>query len=450
LKKKTLFINNFLQANSMPTTPPPKAKAPAKLTGQVRITDEFVQSLKTQVQTLEQLKTRLEQAQQTGVTEIIQVLLVSALVLDASDIHIEPEANGILLRLRIDGILHDVLTFPRSLYEPLLSRLKLTSGTKINITDKPQDGRFSFSLGSSIVEARVSILPAEYGESFVLRVLNPKNLITLPELGFRKDILQKPNGMVLATGPTGSGKTTTLYAFLKKIERPEIKIITIEDPIEYHLDGVSQTQVNPERGYDFTSGLQAIVRQDPDVILVGEVRNKDTTQIALQAALTGHLVFSTLHTNDAPGTISRLQSLKAKALNIGAATNLIIGQRLVRKVCSQCSVSEKGTAQEIAKLKQGLQGITTGEANKLSVSLQLPRAKGCPTCNNTGYKGRTGIFEVIFVDPVFEEFILTKPSTSALRQFAIKQGMVPMYQDGLLKVMQGITTLEEISRVTGE
>jgi general secretion pathway protein E len=436
----------------MPSNPLSQTKQPEKSTGQVRITAEFAESLATQVQTIDQLQTRLQEAQQKGVTEIIQVLLASALLLDASDIHIEPEDQGILIRLRVDGLLHEVITFPLSLHETLLSRLKLTSRIKINVSDKPQDGRFSFALGSNIIEARVATLPTQYGEAFVLRVLNPKNLITLEELGLAKDIfakiqeeLKKPNGMILATGPTGCGKTTTLYAFLKKIENPEIKIITIEDPIEYHLDGVSQTQVRPEKGYDFASGLQAIVRQDPDVILVGEIRDKTTAQTALQAALTGHLVFSTLHTNDAPGTVSRLRSLKAKSLNIGAATNLIIGQRLVRKVCQQCGFSEKATSQELSKLKNGLT-----EHSTIPPAFTFKRAKGCSVCNNTGYKGRTGIFEVIFVNPEFEEFILTKPSTSALRAFAIKQGMIPLYQDGLLKVMQGITTIEEIERVTGE
>jgi len=440
----------------MPTQPLPQAPS-TKLTGQVRISAEFVESLTAQVQTLEQLKARLQQAQQTGVTEIIQVLLVSAILIDASDIHIEPEEQGIQIRFRIDGLLHDVIEFPRSLYDSLLSRLKLTSGIKINITDKPQDGRFSFRMGPDTIEARVATLPAEYGESFVLRVLNPKNIITLKDLGFQKGLfgrvqqeLKKPNGMILATGPTGSGKTTTLYAFLKEIKRSEIKIITIEDPIEYHLEGISQTHVNPKKGYTFASGLQAIVRQDPDVILVGEIRDKDTSQIALQAALTGHLVFSTLHTNDAPGTVSRLRSLKAKSLNIGAATNLIVGQRLVRKLCTQCSFLEKATLEEISRIKQGLKNVPVSSQPKVAASLQLKKAKGCTACNNTGYKGRTGIFEVIFVDSVFEEFILSKPSTSSLREFAVKQGMTPMYEDGLLKVLQHITTLEEIARVTGK
>jgi type II secretory ATPase GspE/PulE/Tfp pilus assembly ATPase PilB-like protein len=255
---------------------------------------------------------------------------------------------------------------------------------------------------------------------------------------------------IMLVGLFGSGKTTTLYAFLKEIQKPEIKIITIEDPIEYHLDGVSQTQVHPEKGYDFASGLQAIVRQDPDVILVGEIRDKATAQIALQAALTGHLVFSTLHTNDAPGTIPRLISLEAKPVNIGAASNVIIGQRLIRKVCARCAVFTKITAEELAQIKKGLQGIKDAQVSSLPPTLKLARTQGCKECNSTGYKGRIGVFEMILVDGALEEFILTKPSTAALRQFVIKQGMTTMYQDGLLKIVQGVTTLDELLRTTGE
>jgi len=436
---------------------PPQPQASHSLTGQLRISSEFAQSLKAEVYNMQQLTAKLEQSEQQGVTQVIQILLVSVLLLDASDIHLEPEEQSVQVRFRIDGLLHEITQLPYPLYKNILSRLKLTAGVKINITDKPQDGRFSFKLGTESIEARVATLPTEYGEAFVLRVLNPKNLIALEDLGLQKNILnriqqelKKPNGMLLATGPTGSGKTTTLYAFLKQIERPEIKLITIEDPIEYHLENVSQTQVHPEKGYDFSSGLQAIVRQDPDVILVGEIRDQDTAAIALQAALTGHLVLSTLHTNDAPGTISRLRSLKAKSLNIGAATNLIIGQRLVRKVCVQCGITQQATPDEISKIHEGLKEFIDHIDTVIPATFEIKKAKGCVACNNTGYRGRTGIFEVIFVDSVFEEFILTEPSTSALRAFSIKQGMIPIYQDGLLKVLQQVTTLEEIIRITGE
>jgi len=413
--------------------------------------------MRAEIQNLDQLKERLAGIEPERVTYFFQVLLIAILSLDASDAHIQPEKGSAKVRLRIDGLLHDVTDLPPTIYEALLSRIKLISKIKLNIADKPQDGRFSFLLGEDPVEARVATLPAEYGEAVVLRVLNPKNLIQIGELGLREDILQtlrkelqKPNGMIIVTGPTGSGKTTTLYAFLKEIERPEIKIITIEDPIEYHLEGVSQTQVHPEKGYDFASGLQAIVRQDPDVILVGEIRDKATAQIALQAALTGHLVFSTLHTNDAPGTISRLVSLDEKPVNIGAASNVIIGQRLLRKICAHCATLIKATPQEIAQIKKGLQGIGAAQIPAISPALKLATPQGCKECNSTGYKGRIGIFEVILVNSAFEEFILTKPSTSALRKFAIKEGMTTMYQDGLIKILQGATTLEELLRATGE
>ncbi len=428
-----------------------------QITGQIQIPASLVEETRATVQNLTQLKERLAGVTPESVTNFLHVLLIASLSLDASDAHIEPEEHGAKMRLRIDGLLHDLINLPFHAYEAHLSRIKLTARIKLNVSDKPQDGRFSFILSDDIVEARVATLPAEYGEAVVLRVLNPKNLIALTELGLRTEVLQviqkglqKPNGMIAATGPTGSGKTTTLYAFLKEIQTSEIKIITIEDPIEYHLEGISQTQVHPEKGYDFASGLQAIVRQDPDVILVGEIRDKATAQIALQAALTGHLVLSTLHTNDAPGTIARLTSLGAEPLNIGAALNLIIGQRLVRKVCSRCTTFTKASAGEFAQIKKGLQEVQDASIPVLSSSLKLARTQGCKECNSTGYKGRIGVFEVIVVDSATEEFILQKPSSSSLRKFAIKHGMTPMYQDGLLKVLQGLTTIEELIRITGE
>jgi type II secretory ATPase GspE/PulE/Tfp pilus assembly ATPase PilB-like protein len=309
-----------------------------------------------------------------------------------------------------------------------------------------------------LIEIRASTLPAEFGESIVLRILNPKNLIDMEALGLRKDLLnifnqeiKKPNGMIIVTGPTGSGKTTTLYAFLKKIQNPEIKIITIEDPIEYHLEGISQTQVNPGKGYDFVNGLKAIVRQDPDVILVGEIRDLETASIALQAALTGHLVFTTLHTNDAAGTIARLQALGEKPVNIAPAINLAIAQRLVRKVCQKCSKMEKPPRQILNKFKKELRGISKEiKIPKLNGESEIPKAIGCQDCNFTGYRERIGMFEAFLIDDEMEKFILTSPSIAALREGAIKKGMVTMKQDGLIKVLEGITTIEEVERVTGE
>jgi len=361
--------------------------------------------------------------------------------------------------VRIDGILKDVIFFDHETYRRLLSRLKLLSKLKLNISDKPQDGRFTITLENSLIEVRTSSLPAEYGESIVMRILNPKSLIDLDDLGLRADLLKifqkeitKPNGMIIVTGPTGSGKTTTLYAFLKKIQNPEIKIITIEDPIEYHLKGVSQTQVSPERGYSFADGLKSIVRQDPDVILVGEIRDAETAKIALQAALTGHLVLSTIHTNDAAGAIPRLTDLGANASSIAPALKMAVAQRLVRKVCEKCSTSEKPTAEELSEIKKGLKNLPSKIKLPDLSNVKIAKIKkgGCQACNFTGYKGRQGLFEAFLVDSDMEKFILTKPAVSSVREKAIKKGMITMWQSGLIDIVKGVTTLEEVKRVVEE
>jgi type II secretory ATPase GspE/PulE/Tfp pilus assembly ATPase PilB-like protein len=357
--------------------------------------------------------------------------------------------------------LQEVTSFDSQKHQRIVSRIKLLSGLKLNIEDKPQDGRFSIVVNkeslSEEVEVRVSTLPTEYGETIVMRVLNPKNLISLEDLGLRKDLYQifseqseKPNGMIIVTGPTGSGKTTTLYAFLKKIRNPEIKVVTIEDPIEYHLDGISQTQVNPKKGYDFAAGLKSIVRQDPDAILVGEIRDLETASIALQAALTGHLVLSTLHTNDAAGTIARMQALGEKAVNIAPAINVAIAQRLVRKVCPKCAETETISPELFEEIKKALENMPEGaDMPELKSDIKIAKIKGCEHCNFTGYKGRIGIFEAMRIDDEMQDFILTSPSTSALEKLAIKKGMTTMRQDGLIKVLEGTTTMEEIKRVVG-
>ena len=385
-------------------------------------------------------------------------LFGSAILLEASDLHLEAKEEGARLRLRIDGVLQEVTLLENNVYEALLSRLKLLSGIKLNVADRPQDGRFTFQPeGQGPIEARVSSLPSEHGESLVVRILNPQNLKRVKDLGLRKDLLEsflaeiaKPNGMILVTGPTGSGKTTTLYAFLQEVQNPEIKIITIEDPIEYHLEGISQTQVQPGKDYTFASGLRAIVRQDPDVILVGEIRDKETAEIALQASLTGHLVFSTLHTNDAAGTVARLLSLGTQAANVAASLNLIIAQRLVRKVCKKCSTLSKATSKEVEVVQKGLKSMKKVLSPKIPSSFKVPEAKGCKECNSTGYRGRVGIFEAIVVTDDIEKLLGESPSIAQLREHLTKQGFVTMYQDGLLKVLEGITTLQELGRVTAE
>jgi type II secretory ATPase GspE/PulE/Tfp pilus assembly ATPase PilB-like protein len=421
-----------------------------KIVGEVRIERGF---LEKEIINITVLKRELESVLGKEISKILNVILVGSIKLNASDIHIEPKENEAKLRIRLDGILQDVLVFDLKIYEALLSRIKLLSGMKLNISDRPQDGRFTVLAEKTTIEIRSSTLPAEWGESIVMRILNPKALISLGELGLREDLLKifkgeikKPNGMIIVTGPTGSGKTTTLYAILKEIQSPELKIITIEDPIEYHLEGITQTQVDPKSGYDFANGLRAIVRQDPDVILVGEIRDLETAQIAIQAALTGHLVLTTLHTNDAAGTVARLIALGEKPVNIAPAINMAVAQRLVRKVCKKCAILDRPSDEEFEKIKEGLKNLNI----KISKDLKIKKAKGCEDCNFTGYRGRTGIFEAFLVDDEMEKFILTSPSISELREMAKKKGMVTMYQDGLLKVIEGITTIEEVERVVIE
>ena len=437
-----------------------------KITGQTSIPPEILAEIQKEVKNVPAFKEKIKDSLEGRLTEILEIILGGAINLGASDIHIEPKQKDTKLRIRIDGLLQDVFFIEKEIYERLVSRIKLLSGLKLNIDDRPQDGRFSISIPENatkaitktyLIEIRTSTLPTEYGETIVLRILNPKSLINLEALGLREDLLKlftkeikQPNGMIIVTGPTGSGKTTTLYAFLKKIQKPETKIITIEDPIEYHLKGISQTQVNPSKGYDFANGLRSIMRQDPDVVLVGEIRDLETANIALQAALTGHLVFSTLHTNDAAGTIVRLQSLGEKPVNIAPAINMAIAQRLVRVVCKTCSKVEKISSSNLKKIKKALKDIRgVAQTWKISAQMKIPKAVGCKQCNFTGFRGRTGIYEAFLIDDELEKFILTSPSIAALREKAVKKGMVTMYQDGIIKVIKGVTIIEEVERITG-
>lgn len=428
------------------------------ITGEVSISSAKFAQIQKKTTTLPEFKKIIGRSQSENATKLTELILGGSLNLEASDIHLEPEEERAKIRLRIDGMLQDVTAIDKKIYDVLLSRIKLLSDLKLNVSDRPQDGRFSINIDGSSIEIRASTLPAEKGETVVLRILNPKNLIEIETLGLRKDLqetfereIKKPNGMIIVTGPTGSGKTTTLYAFLKKIQNPEIKIITIEDPIEYRLKGISQTQVQPQKGYDFATGLKSILRQDPDVILVGEIRDLETTNIALQAALTGHLVFATLHTNDAAGTVARLINLGAKPSNIGPAINLAIAQRLVREVCKQCGKQVKISTEDLKKLRDELKALPKSiKITSLTANLKIPKAKGCQHCNFTGYRGRIGIYEGLLIDDEIEKFILKDISIAELKEMAIKKGMVTMKQDGFLKILDGITTIEEVERVTGE
>ena len=434
-----------------------------KLTQKITLPQGLIDSLKIDLFGLDEFRAKIQETfanPDNTVTQIIEIILAGGIVFDSSDVHIEGQENDAKLRIRMDGVLQDVTTFDKKTYEALVSRVKLLSEMKLNVSNRPQDGRFSIAAGENSVEIRASILPTEYGDSVVMRILNPKSLIGLEEAGLRKDLydmfleqIKRPNGMIIVTGPTGSGKTTTLYAFLKKLQSPEVKIVTIEDPIEYHLEGISQTQVEPDKGYDFISGLRAIVRQDPDVILVGEIRDLETVDIALQAALTGHLVFSTLHTNDAIGAIPRLISLGAKPFNIGPAINMAVAQRLVRRVCEKCTVKEPPSEEELAEIKEGLAGAAPDLAKKgvalpeIDGTLKVARAKGCPYCANTGYRGRVGIYEAFKIDDELQAYVLGTPTIPGIKEIVKRKGMLTLYQDGLIKVAQGITTLEELQRV---
>jgi type IV pilus assembly protein PilB len=425
--------------------------------GSLDISNEEIASLVVKVKDIESIKSILNETIESKktyrVTRIIETITAGALALEASDIHIEPEEKFIRLRYRLDGVLSEITTLGQDTYALMLSRIKLVSGLKLNIHDISQDGRFSIRLPDQDIEVRVSVLPGPYGESVVMRLLNPKSInVPLEDLGIPKKLLSvlsaeinRPDGMILTTGPTGSGKTTTLYAFLKKIYNPEVKIITIEDPIEYHLQGIVQSQVN-DRGYNFAEGLRAAVRQDPDIIMVGEIRDNETASMAIDSALTGHLVFSTLHTNDAAGTFPRLIDLGVNPKVLTSAIRIAMAQRLVRKLCVFCK-KEVEINEEIKKeIDETLSTIEDKSEIPQNIK-NIWSATGCEKCHNTGYKGRIGIYEAIQTNGQIETAIENNPSEREIWSAAKGQGILTMKQDGILKVLSGITSLEELQRV---
>ncbi|HUY69701.1 MAG TPA: GspE/PulE family protein [Candidatus Tyrphobacter sp.] len=390
-------------------------------------------------------------------TSLLSLIFSLAAGLRASDVHFEPAAERVRLRFRSDGILYDIAFIPRADYALIVSRIKLISGLKLNVSDSPQDGRFSMEKGSGgQIDARVSVIPSEYGETAVIRLLDPAvtdlNLTDIglrpDELALTKEILKKPNGMILVTGPTGSGKTTTLYAFLKRVKNPGLKIITIEDPIEYRLEGIEQTQVDSSGKYDFNNGLASILRQDPDVILVGEIRDKETAEIALQASLTGHLVFSTLHTNNAPGAITRLIDLEINPSTIGPALNLVIAQRLVRKLCPDCRKRIEPAEADQVKIKDLVASLPQSVKAGLGEDVNLYEPVGCSKCEG-GFRGRLGIFEFLVLDGDFQGLIKKEATEGEIRKLALEKGMIEMQNDGIIKALQGLTSLSEVERETG-
>lgn len=426
--------------------------------GTVAISEENILQLREDIDKISDVRDLISELvsskEANRLTKIIEVILAGALELGASDIHLEPTETDVRLRYRLDGILTDISEFDGKTYSQVLSRIKLTSGMKVNVTGA-QDGRFSIKLSDVEIEIRSSIVPSTYDDSIVLRILDPKAIsVELEELGMHPRLLEiikreinKPNGMLLNTGPTGSGKTTSLYAFLRSKYNPEIKILTIENPIEYHMKGIVQTQTDAKKDYTFAAGLKAALRQDPDVIMVGEIRDIDTASIAVNAALTGHIVFSTLHTNNAAGAYPRLIDIGINPKVLTSALTVAMAQRLVRRLCKECKEEVEIPTEDKKVLDHVIE--TIGDKSYLE-GIQIEKyfiAKGCDKCNETGYKGRVGIYEAILSDDAVEKVVAENPSEREIWKAAASQNILNMKQDAALKIFTGQTSIEEVRRV---
>lgn len=425
--------------------------------GSVEISNETIIELLSVLKTVQDIGDRisliLAEKKSYTISRVIEVILAGALAVNASDVHIEPEQEGAVMRYRLDGVLNIILHFNHETYNLIINRLKLLSGLRINVRNVPQDGRFSVVIKDNNIDLRVSTLPGSYGESVVMRVLNSHSVLaSVKELGIEPKLLaileneiKRPNGMILTTGPTGSGKTTTLYAFLRQIYTPEMKIITIENPVEYRLPGIVQSQIDAERGFTFINGLRAAVRQDPDIIMVGEIRDEETAQTAIDAALTGHLVFSTLHTNNAAGAYTRLIDLKVNPKIITSALTISIGQRLARRLCDKCKVEKAPSEKDKAIMETILASITDREHP--TVVDHIWEAPGCPECSGTGFRGRIGIYEAILSTAAIESIVISNPSEREIRKAAEGQGILTLKQDGVMKILAGVTSPDEVNRV---
>lgn len=420
-----------------------------------RIEEADLAKYKAQINDVRELQTIISKV---SVTDVTTLVLGAALNSDASDVHIEAEEDVIRVRFRLDGELRDVATLPADAWKQVIARLKLLSHVKMNVEGVPQDGRITIYLANEKIDIRVSFLPTAFGESVVMRILRPKAVaLEFENLGIRGRALERlereierPNGMIVTTGPTGSGKTTTLYAILKKLNRPEVKIITLEDPIEYKLQGINQSQIDHGKQYDFAKGLRSILRQDPDIVMVGEIRDLETADIAIQAALTGHLVVSTIHTNSASGAIPRFLSMGVKPFLLAPAVNAIIGQRLVRRLCTQCRVPAKlsrSHAQQVQAILHAIPAAANVHVDFTKLDF-FDAGKGCDACNGSGYKGRVGIYEIFTMTPELEEAVLSTTIPEAtVEKMAEEDGMITMAQDGLLKALDGLTSVQEVLRV---
>lgn len=432
--------------------------AVASKVGAFDISTESINFLISSLKTIEDVKKSIEEKlldKKGQISRVLEIVLSGALAAKASDIHIEPEETGTRLRYRLDGVLHDTFRFDEKTFNFILSRIKLLSGLKLNVKNEAQDGRFSIIAGKKEVEVRTSVIPGAYGESIVMRILDPDSIsMPLEELGIHPKLLKileeeikKPKGMILTTGPTGSGKTTTLYACLKKVYTPEVKIITIENPVEYHVQGIVQTQIESEKGYSFLEGLRSALRQDPDVIMVGEIRDEETARTAIDAALTGHLVFSTLHTNNAAGAFTRLVDLGVNPKVITSAVSIAMAQRLARRLCNACKKEVKIEGENKKIVENAISCIT--DKGEIKNSEKMWVAVGCEKCNGTGYKGRIGIYEAIIADESIEKIVRKNPSEREIKKVALAQEIYSMLQDGIIKVLSGVTSLDELGRVVG-
>lgn len=390
------------------------------------------------------------------IAKIVSTILEYAVTSRASDIHIEPQEDRVRVRYRIDGILYDRLSLPKGVQDAVISRIKILSEMKIDEHRTPQDGRFNFKVEDKEVDLRISVLPTSFGEKIVMRLLRKSGGVpSLQELGLAGSSLRnletamlRPHGIIIVVGPTGSGKTTTLYSVLSKLNTTRVNIMTLEDPIEYQMAGINQVQINPAVGLTFADGLRAFLRQDPNIILVGEIRDQETTELAIQAALTGHLVFSTLHTSNAAGALPRLLDLGAESFLLASTMNAILGQRIVRKICNSCRVDYVPPGQLIEEMK-----VVLGKyypAQKEGAQVKFYKGKGCAECGDSGYLGRVGIFETLSISEKIASLVLQRADSGTIEKEAILEGMITMKQDGYLKVLQGVTSVEEVLRVAQE